>query len=177
MSTCYITSGVALGCSDGIGGIKKIYVLGGSGNTVSAIATKTDGSITGATGSGVWYGFELKRNTSALTQTLAKNFENGTVYYTPELLAVFYKYDAVKRDQVLTLSHNDNIKVIGVDQNDVQYYLGETNGLYLSAGVLGTGTNFADRNGMEVTFSGMEPNPARVIDGTLATVFSGFTFS
>jgi hypothetical protein len=99
------------------------------------------------------------------------------VYYTPELLAVFYKYDAVKRDQVLTLSHNDNIKVIGVDQNDVQYYLGETNGLYLSAGVLGTGTQFSDRNGMEVTFSGMEPNPARVIDGTLATVFSGFTFA
>ena len=30
--SCYISSGVQLGCSDGIGGIKKIYIVGGGGS-------------------------------------------------------------------------------------------------------------------------------------------------
>ena len=64
--SCYISSGVDLGCSDGIGGIKSIWVLGASGATapaVSAVAiTGTTGPITGITGTGVWYNFELMLN-------------------------------------------------------------------------------------------------------------------
>jgi hypothetical protein len=31
--SCFISSGVAIGCSDSIGGVKKIYVAGQSGYT------------------------------------------------------------------------------------------------------------------------------------------------
>ena len=175
--SCYISSGVALGCSDGIGGIKKIYIVGGTGSTIGGVTgvtvNGTDGPITGATlapGTAI-YGFELKRNTSSLSQNTTKNFENGTIYWEQVLTAVFYKYDQDKRNQLKILGQNDKLQVIAVDQNDVQYWLGQTNGMYLSGGSAATGTAYGDRNGFEMIFTGQEPQPANVISGTIQEVF------
>ena len=178
--SCYISSGIDLGCSDGIGGIKSIWVLGASGATapsVSAVAvTGTTGPITGITGSGVWYNFELKRNTSSLAQNTTKNFENGTIYWEQVLTAVLYKYDQDKRNQLLVLGQNDQIQIVAVDQNDVNYYLGQVNGMYLSGGSAATGTAFGDRNGFELIFTGQEAAPANVVSGTLSTIFAAGGF-
>lgn len=172
--SCYINSGVALGCSDGIGGIKKIYIVGGGG-AVTGYTYDVDGGITGATSTSgtTLYGFELKRNTSSLAQNTTKNFENGTIYFEQVLTAIMYKYDQDKRNQLKVLSQNDNIEIIAVDQNDVQYLLGQVNGMYLSGGSAATGTAFGDRNGFEMIFTGQEHEPARVIEGALASVFTG----
>lgn len=175
--SCYISSGLALGCSDGIGGIKKIYIVGGATGEVTGLTYNATGAITGATsvsGTSI-YGFELKRNTSSLAQNVTKSFENGTIYFEQVLTAVFFKYDQDKRNQVKILSQNDAIQIIAIDQNDVQYYLGEVNGMYLSGGSAATGTALGDRNGFELTFTGQEQEPARVITGALATVFTGAT--
>ena len=173
--SCYISSGIALGCSDGIGGLKKIYIVGGATGDVTAVSKDADGAITGstvATGTTI-YGFELKRNTSSLTQNVTKSFENGTIYFEQVVNAVFFKYDQDKRNELKILSQNDQIQMIAVDQNDVQYWLGETNGLYLSGGSAATGTAYGDRNGFEFIFTGAEPVPASVIEGALASVFAG----
>lgn len=178
--SCYISSGVDLGCSDGIGGIKSIWVLGASGATapsVSAVSiTGSTGPITGITGSGVWYNFELKRNTSSLSQNTTKNFENGTIYWEQVLTAVLFKYDQDKRNQLLVLGQNDKIQIVAVDQNDVAYYLGQVNGMYLSGGSAATGTAFGDRNGFELIFTGQEAAPANVVSGTLSTIFAAGGF-
>ena len=175
--SCYISSSVTLGCSDSLGGIKKIYVIGGADNaSLGTVSYDASGSVTGSTSTASFYGFELKRNTSSLTQTLNKSFENGSVFFQQDLLAVLYKYDAEKRDQLKILSQNDELYIIAIDQNDTQYLLGEVNGLYLSAGVAGTGVAVGDRNGFELTFTGQEPVPARVIEGDLGTVFGSATF-
>jgi hypothetical protein len=178
--SCYISSGVDLGCSDGIGGIKSIWVLGASGATapsVSAVAvTGTTGPITGITGTGVWYNFELKRNTSSLSQNTTKNFENGTIYWEQVLTAVLYKYDQLKRNQLLVLGQNDQIEIIAIDQNDTQYYLGQVNGMYLSGGSAATGTAFGDRNGFELIFTGQEAAPANTVSGTLSSIFAAGGF-
>lgn len=177
--SCYISSGLALGCSDGIGGIKKMYIVGGATGDITAVSYDADGAITGstvATGTTI-YGFELKRNTSSLSQNVTKSFENGTIYFEQVLTAVFFKYDQDKRNQVKILSQNDQIQIIAVDQNDVQYYLGQVNGMYLSGGSAATGTAYGDRNGFELTFTGQEQEPARVIEGALSSVFSGATIN
>jgi YD repeat-containing protein len=172
--SCYINSGVALGCSDGIGGIKKIYVVGGGG-TVTGYTYDADGAVTGATSTTgtTLYGFELKRNTSSLAQNVQKNFENGTIFFEQVLTAILFKYDQEKRNQLKVLSQNDQIQIVAIDQNDVQYLLGQVNGMYLSGGSAATGTAFGDRNGFELIFTGQEHEPARVIDGALASVFTG----
>ena len=174
--SCYISSGVELGCSDGIGGIKTIYVLGATGATAPSVTavsvTGTTGPISGITGTGAWFEFELKRNTSSLAQNTTKSFENGTVYWEQVLTAVLYKYSQDKRNQLKVLGQNDQIQIIAIDQNDVQYYLGEVNGMYLSGGSAATGTAYGDRNGFEMIFTGQEPAPANVINVSSATALS-----
>jgi hypothetical protein len=178
--SCYISSGVALGCSDGIGGIKTIYVLGATGSTVpdvtSVSITGTTGPITGITGAGSWFQFDLKRNTSSLSQNVTKNFEASTIFFEQVLTVVLYKYDQDKRNQLKLLSQNDAIQIIAVDQNDVQYYLGQTNGMYLSGGSAASGVALGDRNGFELIFTGQEPQPANVISGALSSIFTAGGF-
>ena len=163
--SCYISSGVALGCSDGIGGIKKIYIVGGGG-AVTGFTYEANGAITGATSTSgtTLYGFELKRNTSSLSQNTTKNFENGSIYWEQVLTAILFKYDQDKRNQLKILGQNDHLQIVAIDQNDVQYLLGQVNGMYLSGGSAATGTAFGDRNGFELIFTGQESEPARVID-------------
>lgn len=173
--SCYISSGVELGCSDGIGGIKTIYVLGMTGSTGASVTNvslsgSTTAPISGITGTGAWYEFQLKRNTSSLAQNTTKNFENGTIYWEQVLTAVLYKYSQDKRNQLLVLGQNDQIQIIAQDQNDVLYYLGQVNGMYLSGGSAATGTAYGDRNGFELIFTGQESAPANTIDVGASTL-------
>jgi len=180
--SCYISEGVSLNqCSDSIGGISKVYIAGGTGTTVGGVTGFTydvDDQITGATAAAgtIFYGFELKRGTSQLTQNIQKSFENGTVFFEQVLEMVLFKYDADKRLIIENLSQKDNLQVIGIDQNGTQYMLGQVRGMYVSAGALTSGLALGDRNGMNFTLTGQEPVPSRVISGTLATVFSGASF-
>ena len=148
---------------------------GGATGAVTGYTYDADGAITGATSTTgtTIYGFELKRNTSSLVQNVQKNFENGTIFFAQELHAILFKYSQDKRNILTQLSQNDKIQVIAVDQNGVQYLLGQTNGLYLSGGSAGTGTAYGDRNGYELIFMGQEHEPARVITGELSSVFAG----
>lgn len=180
--SCYISSGIALGCADGIGGIKKVYIAGGTGTTLGGVTGFTynsDGAITGATAAAntTLYGFEVKRNTSSLAQNVTKSFENGTIFFEQVLTIVAFQYDQDKRNLLKILSQNDELQIIAIDQNDVQYMLGQVNGMYLSGGSAGTGTALGDRNGFEFVFTGQEKEPARVISGALASVFTGVTIS
>jgi hypothetical protein len=162
--SCYISSGAALGCSDGIGGIKKIYIVGGGGS-VTGYTYDADGAITGATSTSgtTLYGFELKRNTSSLAQNVQKNFENGTIFFEQVLTAVLFRYDQTKRNQIKILSQNDQIQIVAIDQNNTYYLLGQVNGMYLSGGDASTGTAYGDRNGFTLTFTGQENTPANTV--------------
>jgi hypothetical protein len=172
--SCFISSGISLGCSDGVGGIKKIYIVGGGGS-VTGFTYNADGAITGATSTTgtTLYGFELKRNTSSLTQNVQKNFENSSIFFDQVLSVVFFKYDQDKRNELKILSQNDDLQIIAIDQNGVQYLLGQVNGMYLSGGNAASGTALADGNKFTLEFMGNEPQPANVIEGALASVFTG----
>jgi hypothetical protein len=180
--SCYISQGISLNeCSDSIGGIQKIYIAGGTGTTVGGVTGYTynaTDSITGATSAAgtIFYGFELKRGTSQLTQNIQKSFENGTVFYEQLLEAVMYKYDASKRAIIENLAQKDNLQVIAIDQNNTQVMLGQVRGMYVSAGALTSGLALGDRNGVNFTLLGQEDVPARVIVGNLPAVFTGATF-
>lgn len=178
MSECYISSGIEIGCSDGLGGISKVYILGGStGATITGYSYNASGEITGATGSGTLYGFEVKRNTSSLVQTTTKSYENSSVYWEQVLTIVAYKYDQDKRNLLKILGQNDELKIVAIDQNGTQVMLGQVNGMFLSGGDANSGTSLADGSKYTFVFSGQEPEPARVIDGALASVFTGFSIS
>jgi hypothetical protein len=96
--SCYISEGISLNqCSDSIGGIQKVYIAGGTGTTLGGVtgySYNSDDSITGATAvtGTTFYGFELKRGTSQLTQNIQKSFENGTVFFEQVLERLLKTY-------------------------------------------------------------------------------------
>jgi len=170
--SCDITSGFTLGCRDNTGGIKALYILSGS---ISDINTAVDGTITGITGSGEFFKFELFRQTSNYAEEITSTPENGTVFYNQTLNAVFFKMKQAVRNQINTLAQNPNLKVIvqtnngTVDGSGAFFLMGQTNGAQLLSGTGQTGTAFGDLNGYNLTFSGQEPFPASEVEaGTTA---------
>ena len=164
LTNCYISSGLELSCHDSLGSLKNVWILGGSGYTVNDVAVDASDAITGMTGNGNFYKFELKRNTSGLVQTVNASFENGSLYYTQELTMVFNKLDIEKRAIIKVLATNPNLKVIVQDQNDTFHYCGETNGMFLASGDASTGVAVGDRSGYSLVLSSEEKNMARIFD-------------
>lgn len=172
--SCYITSGVQNdSCGVGVGGIKKIYIAGGG--EITGFTYDANDQITGMTTSTTGttlYTFELKRGVNSLTQTITKNYENGTLFFEQVLNIVLYKMDKDKRNQILLLAVNDFLQVIAEDNNGILYFLGKVNGMTLS-GTAETGTALADRNGFALVLTGQEPEPADLIGVSLASAFTG----
>lgn len=171
---CDITSGFQLGCRDNTGGLKSIYILSGSITNV----TGSQGLITGITGSGVWYEFQLFRQTSNYTEELVATPENGTIVYNQTATCVFFKMQTATRNQVRVLAQNPNLQIVIETQNGSEngaarwFLMGQINGSQLLSGTAQTGTAFSDLNGYNLVFTGNEPNPASEVSGS-ATTFSG----
>ena len=179
MSTCDITSGFTLGCRSNSGGIKNLYILSGSVDTITDVS---EGLISAMSGSGTFYKFELFRQTSDYTETITSTPENGTIFYEQSVNAIFFKLQSATRNQMKVLAENPNLKVIVETNNGATdgigkfFYLGEENGLQLTGGTGATGTAFGDLNGYSLNFVGQEPVPASEVSGSdLTAVLSGIT--
>ena len=174
---CDITSGFELGCRDNAGGIRNLYILSGSVTTVTGADA---GLITGLTGSGEFFKFELFRQTSDYTEAISSTPENGTVFYEQTVNATFFKMQSATRNQVRVLAKNPDLKIIvetnngSVDGIGKFFYVGQENGAQLLNGTAQTGTAFGDLNGYSLTFTGQEPEPASEISGSdLSAILSG----
>jgi len=172
--SCEITSGHQLGCRDNTGGLKALYILSGSITSI----TGSEGLITGITGSGTFYQFQLFRQTSDYSEALVATPENGTIVYNQTLNAVFFKMQTATRNQVKVLAQNPNLRIVVETQNGSTdgaarwFLMGQVNGAQLLSGTSTTGKAFSDLNGYNLVFSGNEPSGASEISGS-ATTFTG----
>lgn len=179
---CSILSGVTLGCRDNAGGIEALYILSGSITTIA----ESSGEITGITGSGAFFEFQLPRNVGSVTEAVNASVENGTVFYDQTAELVVHKLQTSILNQVKLLSASPDIKVIVQSNNGTTdgvgqfFLLGRRRGLTVSAGTGASGTAFGDLNGYSLTLNGQEPFPMQEIattGGDLATALSGITVS
>jgi hypothetical protein len=168
MATCNITQGWQLGCRDNTGGVKRVYILSGSVTRV----VNTNSLITAITGSGKFFAFEQVNQTANYTETINSSVENGTIFYQQDLTIQFHKYQDGLQDLVGALSRQPDTKIIvetqnGTDDNDGRwFYIGQFNGATLSAGSGQTGTAYGDLNGYSLTFTALEPEPAKEISAS-----------
>jgi hypothetical protein len=176
--SCDITSGFELGCRDNTGGIKNLYILSGS---IDTITDASEGLIEAISGSGEFFQYELFRQTSDFAEAINATPENGTVFYEQTVNATFFKLQSATRNQIRVLAKNPDLKIIvetnnGSQDNIGRYWLlGEENGAQLLSGTGATGTAFGDLNGYTLTFTGQEPEPASELSGSLNDVVSGIT--
>lgn len=159
---CLLNTGYTLGCRDSIGGISLAYI--GNFDADQLYTIDGNNNINGVTGSTVsYYTFEQEMETGSFTQEGAYSTENGTVYFTQNLSLVFHKNDGNMRNQLLILSQA-NLSVIVKDQRGEYWLVGKQNGVRVTAGAMNTGKAFGDLNGVTITLTGKEPEPAFRID-------------
>lgn len=168
---CLLSTGYTLGCRESIGGVQKVYI----GNFKSGATYTLDGddritAFSGLTAS--YYTFEQEMETAQFNQPGAYSVENGTVFFTQELVLTFHKNDAELRNQLLILSQA-NMSVIVKDQRGSYWLMGFQNGVRATAGAMNSGKAFGDLNGVTITLTGKEPEPAHNISATA----SGFPLS
>jgi hypothetical protein len=169
-SACLQTACIELGCASNVGGISKVYLTAGD---ITGVTYNAVGAITGITGSGTIYTYEVQKQTSSLTETFNSDLVNGTLFYTQDLVLVFQKMDQEKRNQVKLMAQNRGLKAFAEDNNGTLWYLGnDFGGGYLSAGTGATGTAFGDSNSYSVTLQFFSKDPMTTLASTLASALA-----
>ena len=167
--SCLINSDIALDCIDSAGSVVKALILNGPAQSF----TESNGVVTAITvgGSAVtsadWFQWSLPRQTSGYTEGANISVENGTLFYQKDLALFFNKMDAAKRNEFLLASQNQEMIVAFIDANNTAWVFGLEKGAFTSAANAVTGSDFASRNGYEITLSSQETTPAYVLDATL----------
>jgi len=169
---CNLTSAIALDCIDSIGGLKVAYI--GVNVVIASTSYDANNQITGMTGTtGSFFEYELPKDTASFTETFNISNTNGTAFYDQAITINVQKLSAEKRNQLLLLSRNRDIKVIFQDNNDNYWLMGKTRGGVISAGTSVTGVAPGDANQYSITISAQEPDMAYEL--TSLSALSGFT--
>ena len=169
MACSNLTAGFTLDCNDSNGGIDKIFIANGAVDSI----TESAGLISAITVAGSaltpsdFFEFEVPRQTSSFTETINVSQENGTVFYDQALTMIFNKMEASKRDQILLMAQATDMVVVFKDNNGKYFSVGVERGAYMSAGSSLSGTAYGDRNGYELTISGMEEAPSFEVTGSI----------
>lgn len=179
--SCFISNGYALDCRNAsLGGIKTLWILGDSGNTITSYTTTgTDGQIDAITGVGTFYKFELVKNSSSFEEAISVNDTAQSVGFTPTVTISLPKLTQTLRNVFFELVKQNEVYAILLDTNGRYWGVGFENGLIASEGNMVTGQNFNDLNGINLTLTGFEPSASLQIEdgGDISAIFSGITFN
>ena len=181
MAACFISTGYTLDCrTSSTGGIKSMWVVGGSGNTITGY-TVTNSQVTAIGGTGTWFKFELPKQSGSLSETLGVNTTSQSVTFQPEIVVNLPKLNTTLRDTFVDLVSQNEIYALIEDNNNRYWLVFLDNGGLVTAGSLNTGQAYTDLNGATaLTMTGGEPTSIREVDvtTTIAAVFTagGFTF-
>ena len=166
---CDLTQNITLDCVDGAGSIVKVWVLNGPASSYA----ETAGDVTAISVGGVavgpsdWFSWELPRQTSGYTEVANVDVAQGTLFYQKDLSVVFNKMTVTKRNELLLATQNQDMIVAFEDANGEYWVFGLDKGCFTSSATASTGTDFASRNGYELTISSQELTPAFTIDSAL----------
>ena len=155
-TSCALTTGFDLDCRDAVGGVKSVRLASLEDYTAMVATGTASGAITGWTTAALeFFKYDQLKETSSLTESINGSSQNGSVYFTPEVVIVLSKLDVDKRNQIKLLAQQRLVAI--VEGNDSSYWVvGYANGLELNAGTSATGTAFADLSGYSLTLSGLE---------------------
>ena len=161
---CNVTSGRVLPCKAGYGGIKAAYFF--DLDALGAL-TYTDGVITAIAGTPTVYEYDVK-NTSSLETAINSSRETGTTFYEQTLSLTLTYLDAPTQEQIKLIAWG-RPSVAVEDYYGNMFIAGLENGMELSGGTIGTGTQPGDLSGSTLTLVGQEVDPATFITSALVT--------
>ena len=161
---CNVTAGRVLPCKAGFGGIKAAYFF--DLDALGAL-TYTDGVITAIAGTPTVYEYDVK-NTSSLETAINSSRETGTTFYEQTLSLTLTYLDAPTQEQIKLIAWG-RPSVAVEDYYGNMFIAGLENGMEMTGGTIGTGTQPGDLSGFTMTLVGQEVDPATFITPTLVT--------
>ena len=161
---CNVTSGRVLPCKAGYGGIKAAYFF--DLDALGAL-TYTDGVITTIAGTPTVYEYDVK-NTSSLETAINSSRETGTTFYEQTLSLTLTYLDAPTQEQIKLIAWG-RPSVAVEDYYGNMFIAGLENGMEMTGGTIGTGTQPGDLSGFTMTLVGQEVDPATFITPALIT--------
>lgn len=161
---CNVTSGRVLPCKAGYGGIKAAYFFD---LDALGVLTYTDGVITAIAGTPTVYEYDVK-NTSSLETAINSSRETGTTFYEQTLSLTLTYLDAPTQEQIKLIAWG-RPSVAVEDYYGNMFIAGLENGMEMTGGTIGTGTQPGDLSGFTMTLVGQEVDPATFITPALVT--------
>ena len=161
---CNVTAGRVLPCKAGFGGIKAAYFF--DLDALGAL-TYTDGVITAIAGTPTVYEYDVK-NTSSLETAINSSRETGTTFYEQTLSLTLTYLDSPTQEQIKLIAWG-RPSVAVEDYYGNMFIAGLDNGMEMTGGTIGTGTQPGDLSGFTMTLVGQEVDPATFITPALIT--------
>jgi hypothetical protein len=165
MALCNPISAITFSCLNSSGGVSKIYVT--NFENVSSYTENSVGTVTAVTMTSGAHFVEIQstRDMSAFEEDEPISIENGTNYWIQKVDVFVPRRDAAKRNAILLLSQGQpKLAIIVLDLNGTYWFVGLTQGAYLTSNKGGTGKKKADANAYQLEFIAEEPIPAPTID-------------
>lgn len=170
--SCNLSTSISLDCRSNLGGVASVYLGSTTGYDITLLG-ESAGSITGFSfGSGAtvvdsvadltvapMYEFQQPRQAANLTETGTFDEANGVAFYETSLTIVINKLQASHLEALDILGQNTKLVVVVKDNNGNYFTVGNETGAIVSASTSDTGTNFSDRNGITITFTGYSTSP------------------
>ncbi len=161
---CIITAGRKLDCK-AVGGLEEIYV---TSHIKKNVFINTVGNIIGGTdpATGTILTFETLEQeveTASAIETIVGSTENGTLVFEQAVAITLFGEDDALRTLVMQLGAG-RFSVLGLSQQGQHKLYGKQNGLSVNEGEIKSGLALADLNGVTLTLSGKEKEPADLVD-------------
>ena len=160
---CNLSAGRNEVCKESIGGIQGVYFV----NYTTGSFTKSNGEVTAVPSGSVLYYYQLK-GTSAYTETVNSSRENGTTFFSQELVLNLKKLTNEMTTQLKLMAYGRPQIIVWTNNGDA-LLVGEKLGADVTAGTIQTGGALGDLYGYSVTFTGMEQLPASFLSGSTTT--------
>lgn len=143
----YTLSGIAVGCKDSIGGIKKAWFAPYG----VSVTVETDVLKIASEDIASFKAYNFRKATGSMTSTLNTSETAGNSF-TTEVTLQFLKQETSKRLEIMGLLMNELVGVIK-DGNNKYWYIGYDYPVEGSAGTAETGTAMTDLNGYNITIT------------------------
>lgn len=161
---CNLTQGRQEVCKESIGGLAGVYFLN---YTTGSFTKNGSGQVTALPSGSTVYYYELKGN-SAYTETVNSSRDNGTTFFSQELVLNLKKLTNEMTTQLKLMAYG-RPQIIVWTMNGDALLVGEREGADVTAGTIQTGAALGDLYGYSVTFTGQEQLPAAFLSGSTTT--------
>lgn len=162
---CNLTKGYATNCKDVVGGIVRAWMT--NFGLISTFTIDANDQITNASGTAVFYQYDLKNAGNTMVTTATNSRDSGTNYFSTVLTLVLPKLTKEMSVETKLIAYG-RPHIIVEDRNSNFFWLGRVHGNELTSATIATGGAMADLTGYTLEFTSEEVEPPMFISGGTA---------